>query len=121
MQLSLVLAVIGDLTTGTCRTLGCRLASNANDDPGLCLLHTFQHQSLRRRQGIPHNINGVAHRLNISNLSSLHRECGRTDLSAARQRPIYHQVEKRVEAHIFVAFLAYSLSVTLKQRLEALL
>jgi len=35
-------------------------------------------------------------------------------------RPIYHQVEKRVEAHIFVAFLAYALSVTLKQRLEAL-
>jgi hypothetical protein len=35
-------------------------------------------------------------------------------------RPIYHQVQKRVEAHIFVAFLAYALSVTLKQRLEAL-
>jgi hypothetical protein len=35
-------------------------------------------------------------------------------------RPIYHQVEKRVEAHIFVAFLAYALAVTLKQRLEAL-
>jgi hypothetical protein len=32
-------------------------------------------------------------------------------------RPIYHQVEKRVEAHIFVAFLAYALSVTLRQRL----
>jgi transposase len=35
-------------------------------------------------------------------------------------RPIYHQVEKRVEAHIFVAFLAYALAVTLKQRLVAL-
>jgi len=35
-------------------------------------------------------------------------------------RPIYHQLEKRVEAHLFVAFLAYALSVTLKQRLEAL-
>lgn len=35
-------------------------------------------------------------------------------------RPIYHQLEKRVEAHIFVAFLAYALSVTLKQRLKAL-
>ena len=34
--------------------------------------------------------------------------------------PIDHQLEKRVEAHIFVAFLAYALSVTLKQRLEAL-
>jgi hypothetical protein len=35
-------------------------------------------------------------------------------------RPVYHQVEKRVEAHIFVAFLAYALSVTLRQRLEPL-
>jgi hypothetical protein len=34
-------------------------------------------------------------------------------------RPIYHQGEKRVEAHIFVAFLAYALSVTLQQRLTA--
>ncbi|MGH7867209.1 MAG: hypothetical protein ACREP9_06140 [Candidatus Dormibacteraceae bacterium] len=35
-------------------------------------------------------------------------------------RPIYHQVEKRVEAHIFVAFQAYALSVTWKQRLQIL-
>jgi hypothetical protein len=35
-------------------------------------------------------------------------------------RPIYHQVEKRAEAHIFVAFLAYALAVTLKQRLTVL-
>jgi hypothetical protein len=35
-------------------------------------------------------------------------------------RPIYHQKDKRIEAHIFVAFLAYSLQVTLKQRLKAL-
>ena len=35
-------------------------------------------------------------------------------------RPLYHQLEKRVEAHIFVAFLAYALSVTMKQRLVAL-
>jgi hypothetical protein len=35
-------------------------------------------------------------------------------------RPIYHQLENRVEAHILVAFLAYTLSVTLKQRLQAL-
>jgi transposase len=34
-------------------------------------------------------------------------------------RPIYHQLEHRVEAHILVAFLAYCLSVTLKQRLQA--
>lgn len=34
-------------------------------------------------------------------------------------RPIYHQTEGRVEAHIFVAFLAYCLQVTLAQRLKA--
>ena len=33
-------------------------------------------------------------------------------------RPIYHQVETRVEAHIFVAFLAYCLTATLAQRLK---
>jgi len=35
-------------------------------------------------------------------------------------RPIYHQCDKRIEAHIFVAFIAYCLQVTLKQRLRAL-
>jgi hypothetical protein len=35
-------------------------------------------------------------------------------------RPIHHQKDRRIEAHIFVAFLAYSLQVTLKQRLKAL-
>ena len=35
-------------------------------------------------------------------------------------RPIYHQTDERIEAHIFVAFLAYWLQVTLKQRLKAL-
>jgi hypothetical protein len=33
-------------------------------------------------------------------------------------RPIHHQVESRVEAHILVAFLGYCLMVTLKQRLQ---
>ena len=35
-------------------------------------------------------------------------------------RPIYHSVGPRVEAHIFVCFLAYCLHVTLQQRLRAL-
>jgi hypothetical protein len=43
----------------------------------------------------------------------------RTLKSELGLRPIYHQVEKRVEAHIFVAFLAYALSVTLRHRLAA--
>ena len=33
-------------------------------------------------------------------------------------RPIYHQKENRIEAHIFVAFLAYCLHVTLAQRMK---
>ncbi|MBL8879831.1 MAG: hypothetical protein JNG88_11990 [Phycisphaerales bacterium] len=33
-------------------------------------------------------------------------------------RPIHHQLEHRVEAHIFVAFLGYCLSVTLRMRLK---
>jgi len=35
-------------------------------------------------------------------------------------RPIYHQTIERVEAHIFVAFLAYCLHVTLRARLRPL-
>lgn len=35
-------------------------------------------------------------------------------------RPIHHQLESRVEAHIFVAFLAYCLQVTLKAQLKQL-
>lgn len=33
-------------------------------------------------------------------------------------RPIHHQIENRVEAHIFVAFLAYCLTVTLRMKLS---
>src|SRR4051812_980176 len=33
-------------------------------------------------------------------------------------RPIYHRLERRVDAHILVAFLAYCLQVTLKNRLQ---
>ena len=35
-------------------------------------------------------------------------------------RPIFHRTEERIEAHIFVAFLAYCLQVTLKARLRQL-
>ncbi len=35
-------------------------------------------------------------------------------------RPIFHQEERRVEAHIFIAFLAYCLQITLQRRLHAL-
>ena len=42
-------------------------------------------------------------------------KCLNSDLGI---RPIYHQLEHRVEAHILVAFLAYCLTVTLKHRLR---
>jgi transposase len=35
-------------------------------------------------------------------------------------RPIFHQLEHRIEAHIFVAFIAYCLHVTLRARLRPL-
>jgi Transposase DDE domain len=35
-------------------------------------------------------------------------------------RPIYHQRPERIEAHLFVAFLAYCLSTTLRQQLRGL-
>jgi hypothetical protein len=34
-------------------------------------------------------------------------------------RPIFHHKAERIEAHLFVAFLAYCLSTTLRQRLRA--
>jgi transposase len=34
-------------------------------------------------------------------------------------RPIHHQLERRIDAHIFIAFLAYCLHVTLAQQLRA--
>jgi transposase len=43
-------------------------------------------------------------------------KCLKSDLGV---RPIYHQLEHRVDAHIMVAFLAYCLTVTLKHRLQA--
>jgi hypothetical protein len=41
-------------------------------------------------------------------------KCLKSDLGI---RPIYHQLEHRVEAHLLIAFLAYCLTVTLKHRL----
>ena len=42
-------------------------------------------------------------------------KCLKSDLGI---RPIHHQLEHRVDAHILVAFLAYCLTVTLKHRLQ---
>jgi hypothetical protein len=42
-------------------------------------------------------------------------QCLKSDLGI---RPIHHQLEHRVDAHILVAFLAYCLTVTLRHRLR---
>ena len=42
-------------------------------------------------------------------------KCLKSDLGI---RPIYHQLEHRVEAHTMIAFLAYGLTVTRKHRLQ---
>ena len=59
---------------------------------------------------------------------TLLRRCLRWDTEQAFEelkgdlgiRPIYHQRDERIEAHIFLAFLAYCLQVTLKARLRPL-
>ena len=45
-------------------------------------------------------------------------EAFKTLKSGLNLRPIHHQIEKRVEAHILVAFLGYCLSVTLRMKLS---
>ena len=45
-------------------------------------------------------------------------EAFRTLKSDLDLRPIHHQLERRVEAHILVAFLGYCLSVTLRAKLR---
>jgi hypothetical protein len=52
--------------------------------------------------------------IQLTNIESAFRSL-KSDLGL---RPIYHRLEGRVEAHIFVAFLAYCLQVTLKNRLQ---
>lgn len=49
----------------------------------------------------------------LTNIEAAFR-CLKSDLGL---RPIYHRLERRVDAHILVAFLAYCLQVTLKNRL----
>ena len=50
----------------------------------------------------------------------LHRLWFERSAMGVRLRPIYHQLESRIEAHIFVAFMAYCLHVTLRARLMPL-
>src|ERR1700677_4721239 len=64
----------------------------------------------------------------VRRFASTYQRCLQWDIEQAFKelkndlaiRPIYHQTDERIEAHILVAFLAYCLQVTLKQRLRAL-
>ena len=56
------------------------------------------------------------HYLQLTEIEAVFRTL-KSDLAI---RPIYHQKDSRIEAHIFVSFLAYCLYITLGQRLRTL-
>jgi len=56
------------------------------------------------------------HYIQLTEIEQAFKEL-KSDLSL---RPIYHQLDHRIEAHIFVAFIAYCLQVTLKYQARAL-
>ncbi len=56
------------------------------------------------------------HYLQLTEIEQVFKEI-KNDLSI---RPIHHQTDDRINAHIFISFMAYCLWVTLKHRLRAL-
>jgi len=56
------------------------------------------------------------HYVQLSEVEAVFRDL-KNDLAI---RPLYHQKDSRIEAHVFVSFLAYCLYVTLRQRLRTL-
>ena len=57
------------------------------------------------------------HYVQLTEIEAVFRAALKSDLAI---RPIYHQKDSRIEAHIFVSFLAYCLYITLGQRLRTL-
>ena len=55
--------------------------------------------------------------MRLTEIEAVFRAALKSDLAI---RPIYHQKDSRIEAHIFVSFLAYCLYITLGQRLRTL-
>ncbi len=53
----------------------------------------------------------MAAKVNLGKLSEQAFKELKQDLAV---RPVFHQIEERIEAHIFVSFIAYCLLVTLK-------
>ena len=64
------------------------------------------------RNGVEHI--GQQHPFQLTQIEAAFK-CLKSELGI---RPIYHQLEHRVDAHILIAFLAYCLSVTLRHRLQ---
>jgi hypothetical protein len=88
-------------------------------------LRTAQLRRMRRREGhylLSSNLSAAEpaqlwqYYLQLTEVEQAFKEL-KGDLAI---RPIYHQKDSRIEAHIFIAFVAYCLQVTLKQRLRAL-
>lgn len=88
-------------------------------------LHKDKLRQARRREGhylLRSNLSGEnpallwQHYVQLTEIEAVFRAL-KSDLAI---RPIFHQKDSRIEAHIFVSFLAYCLYITLGQRLRAL-
>lgn len=92
---------------------------NVNDKTFSFELDREKLRRVRRREGrylLRSNMAGAAPETVWENYMVLTRiEQAFKDLKGdLKVRPIWHQVEKRIEAHIFVSFLAYCLHTTLR-------
>ena len=70
--------------------------------------------------GVVTNVKGQSPQKLLSRYRGLWRieEAFRVNKHTLKMRPIYHWTRRRIEAHIAICFLAYSLSYMLKYRLE---
>jgi len=100
--------------------------SSATDGPNFSFkLRTDKLRQVRRREGrylLRSNLTGQEPArlwqfyVQLTQIEAAFKDL-KDDLSL---RPIFHQLERRIEAHIFVAFVAYCLHVHLRARLRVL-
>jgi hypothetical protein len=103
-----------------------RLVEVRVDDPAATFTDTLRHDKLRevrRREGRyllrPNLTSRDPAELWRDYIQRVQVEQAFKDLKGdLAVRPIYHQLERRIDAHIFIAFLAYCLHVTLAQPLR---
>ena len=80
-------------------------------------------RKIRRREGrylLRTNLTESDPSGNTTSSSSPSKKPSKISKADLAIRPVFHQEERRIEAHIFIAFLAYCLYVTLQRRLHAL-